>query len=70
MNEKLNGWKLFTKFSGKGMYNIDFKKDTEKSPSVFLKRFFTSSNPRSDDNLSNNVIKDSFNINNLLFKMK
>lgn len=70
MNEKLNGWKLFTKFSGKGMYNIDFKKDTEKSPSVFLKRFFTSSNPRSDDNLSNNVIKDSFNINNLLYKMK
>jgi len=70
MNEKLNGWKLFTKFSGKGMYNIDFKKDTEKSPSVFLKRFFTSSNPRIDDNLSNNVIKDSFNINNLLYKMK
>lgn len=52
------------------MYNIDFKKDTERSPSVLIKRFFTSSNPRSDDNLSNNVVKDSFNINNLLFKMK
>jgi len=70
LNEKLVGWKLFSKCSGKGMYNIDFKRDTESSPSVHIKRFFTSSNPRSDDNLSNNVVKDSFNINNMLFKMK